>query len=765
MGEKVFYNTCPAAGCHQYCATKVWVKDGKIFKIESADYPEEPDARMVCLRGLSSLRFVYHPDRLKYPMKRAGQRGEGKWQRITWDEAFDTIAGKLLEIKEKYGAHAVKVISGGSSSVGLINGLLIGIRFANTWGAGGAFEAKGYFSDGGAPAASLLILGVSGQTHDDRDFLNSMMLILWGLNAAVTNYLEMKSVLDARDKGVKLVVIGPVFDPTAAKADLWVALRAGTDAALALAMINTIIKQGLHNKDYIAKYTVGPFLVGEHTKLFLREDGKHLVWDEKTGKAMPCDAASSPALLGNFTVKGSRCQTAFQLLKERAAQYPSEKASEITGVPAETITKLAVEYATSKPSAIKMGYGMTRSLHSNQGCRAIITLAAITGNIGISGGGASSPLEATPVTLNNNAVISPPGAPGSKTIPGSRSATRGWIAIREGKPYPIKALLCAYNNNLISYGNINGYLEIFSKMDLITVADVFMTRTAKYADIVLPEATIFERDDVAISHNHVLRMEKAIEPLYESRPAWEIWSELARRVGLGEYFQHTAQDYIKMLLESKNPSLAGITAERLEKEKIVRAKVPFIPEIPFGDKRFPTPSGRIEFYQEKWLEFGEELPLHKEPLESPRTSPLAQRYPLSLLTIKSRITTQTILANIDWLEKLEKVEPKAILDINPQDAQKRGIKDGDMVAVFNDRGKVKLKAMLNQSVPPGTVNTYHGSWPEHFAEGHYNDLLYRVDDLTAINPSLEIEPIVSDSKAAANYNSYDCLVEVKKDRG
>ena len=160
MEEKVFYNTCPAAGCHQFCALKVWVRDGKISKVESADYPEEPDARCICLRGLSSIRLVYHPDRLRYPLRRVGDRGGGKWERITWDEAFDTIASKLLEIKGKYGSQSLKVISGGSSSVGLLMGRLLGRRFSNVWGAGGVFESTGWLADGGMPAASLLILGM-----------------------------------------------------------------------------------------------------------------------------------------------------------------------------------------------------------------------------------------------------------------------------------------------------------------------------------------------------------------------------------------------------------------------------------------------------------------------------------------------------------------------------------------------------------------------------------------------------------------------------
>ncbi|MDP2645697.1 MAG: molybdopterin-dependent oxidoreductase [Desulfobacterales bacterium] len=758
MAEKVFFNGCPAAGCHQNCALKVRVRDGKIFKIESAEYPGEPTARVACLKGLASMRLVYHPDRLKFPLKRAGKRGEGKWTRISWDEAFDSIAGKLLKIKEIYGPQAVMVKEGGSSSVGTLMGRALGRRFASAWGAGGSFDTKGHFSDGGVPAASLMIFGTSGQSHDVQDYVHSKMLILWGGNPAETSFRQMKYFLDARDAGAKLVVIGPLFDATAAKADQWVPIRSGTDAALALGMMNVMITRGLFDKDYVAQHTVGPFLVRADDKHFMRRDGKYAVWDEKTGQPGNHDAVSNPALYGDFTIEGVRCKPAFELLAQRAAQYPPDKSAGITGVPPETIIKLAKEYATSKPAAIKMFHGMARTIHGSMGCRAIMVMAAMAGNIGIHGGGASTPMTPS-LPLNAKAVGSPPGAPGKRGMPGSKSAFRGWAMVRDENPYPVKALLGAYRNEMQSYGSMAGYQDIYSRMELVSVSDIFMTRTAQNADIVLPEASIFERDDIMVSHNHVLRMEKAIEPLYECKSALDIWSGIARRVGLAKYFDHSLEDYMRMLLDTRHPSLAGITLERLEQEKLVRADVPLVRDVPFADQKFPAPSGRIELYQERLLAFGEELPLHKEPLESPRSSPLAQKYPLSFFSVKGRTTTQSVLANIDWMQE---VEDKALLDMNPVDADARGIKDDDPVVVFNDRGKAKLKARLNQTVPPGAVNTDHGPWPEHFLAGHYNDLLHRVDDLNNINPAMEIEPVVSDTRGACHQIVYDCLVEVAK---
>ena len=361
--------------------------------------------------------------------------------------------------------------------------------------------------------------------------------------------------------------------------------------------------------------------------------------------------------------------------------------------------------------------------------------------------------------MDEQSVANPPGAPGVQLLPGTPSSIRGWAAIREGKPYPIKVFFNAYRNDLQCDGHLEGYREIFAQMELVVVSDIFMTRTARYADIVLPDATIYERDDIAVNGDYLQLLEKAIEPLHEARTALDVWSELAKRVGLGAYFRHTPQDYMRMLLASGHPSVDGITFERLEEEKIVRGNLPSPPETPFARGIFPTPSGRIEFYNESLVEFGEELPFHRETLESPRRSPLAGRYPLIFLSAKVRATMHSIMANVDWMQEVSE-EPR--LHINPADAQKRAVADGDWVVAFNDRGRVKLKARLSEAVPPGTVNVPHGWWPERFAEGHYSDLLHRIDDLTTIDPVLESGGVVGDSRACSGLIHFDCLAEVVK---
>lgn len=755
---KLFYNTCPAAGCHQLCALKVHVDRSRIVKVESADYPGDPQARSVCLKGLAAPRLVYHPDRLKYPLKRVGERGAGKWRKISWDEALDEIAAKLIDVRKRYGPQSVKIMAASSSHVGLLMGRLMAARFANVWGAGGAFEARSHWlADMRVPAASLLTLGDSGQTHRPRDVVHSKLILLWGGNPAETHFPNMRFLLDAKDLGAKLVVIGPLFDATAAKADRWVAIRPATDAALAMAMIQVIIEEGLFDRRYVMRHTVAPFLVSEKDGRFLRQQGQYAVWDGAVQGIRPIDEAASPDLLGIFETGAGRCKTAFQRLAEKAASYTPELSAEITGVPAEEIRMLARQYAAARPATIRMYYGVSRTLNSTLSCRAMITLAALTGNIGVAGGGAPVPQVFSPIVLDEQAVACPSGAPGVKTLPGTPSSIRGWAAIREGKPCPVKVFFNAYRNDLQCDGHLDGYREIFAAMELVVVSDLFLTRTARYADIVLPDATIYERDDLAVNGDYVQLLEKAIEPLGEARTALEMWSGLAERVGLGEWFRRTPEDYMKMLLASGHPSLEGITFERLAAEKIVRGNLPSPPEIPFSRGIFPTASGRIEIYCESLAAFGEELPFHRETLESPRCSPLAGRYPLIFLSAKVRATMHSIMANVDWMQE---VSEEPMLLINPADAGPRSIAEGDWVVAFNDRGKVKLRARLSEAVPKGTVNVPHGWWPERFAEGHYSDLLHRIDDLTAIDPVLESGVVVNDSRACSGLIHFDCLVEV-----
>ncbi len=764
-GERITYNICPMAGCHEYCIIKVHTRDNQVVKVESADTPLDPHWRCICLKGLASLKLLYSPERLRYPLKRTGQRGEGKWKRISWDEALDFIASKMLGIREKHGARSIRIIAGGSSSVGTIQ-RTSGLRFANLWGSS-TFEGKGYSSDGGNPASSLFVLGESKQGHSSWDSINSKMMVLWSYNAAETKFRTMRGFIEAIARGVKTFAVGPVFDATVSKADSFIPVRAGTDAALALAMINVIIEKKLYDEEFIRKHTVGPFLVNPRTGRFLRESdvrakgdpGKYMVWDPVNDK--PADSGSNveSALLGKYAVADMLCATSFQLLVERAREYPLRKATEITNVPAETIEKFAVEYATSKPASIYLSDGLAYTKFGDLGSRAIVILAALCGNIGVKGGGITTSIRGLESPFNTRKATMPAGAPGQAEIPGSKNSARGWTSVREGTPYPIKGLLIVNQNTFTSYGNASSYIEMIKNMDLVAVSEIQRTWTTDYADIVLPDATVFEREDITRSGPYIVYQARAIDPLPEARCTFDLWKGLARRVGLGEHFDMSPEDFLRVLLDSKNPMLEGINLETLKKDGMMRMKNPPDLSSHFLDKKFPTPTGRAEIYVEDLVSYGDALPAYKENLEDPRSSILASKYPLTFLTKKNRRFTGTQSAHIGWLNEIEK-EPA--LQINPADAGKRNISSSDRVRAFNDRGSVELKALVTEAVQPGMVNIHHGWARDQFFSGHYNLLTRPVDDVDSINPSLEHPKVVSDSAASGHLIYFDVLCEVER---
>jgi len=731
--EKLVRTVCHT-GCGMGCALLAHVKDGVLTKIEPADFPE-PKYRHICARGLASMKLVYHPDRLKYPLKRVGERGEGKWQRISWDEALETIATRLKETRERYGSRSLMWATSGTGGLDMAY-----ISFAGC--CEGTFASLVGFGDAAGPCGDTASFGALWGEGYLVNFEKPGLCVLWGSNPAETQPFGIRMIRDARERGARVVAIDPRFTASAAKADEYIPIRPGTDAALALGMIHVILEQDLHDRSFIIDNTVGPFLVNSQTGLFLRErdvvpssSEKYMVWDTAADEARPYDAPGVvPALTGVYRVGSVECRPSFQLLVDLAARYPPEKASEVTEVPPDTIRSLALDYAQRRPVACYRGMGMQRTFHGDLAFRAINTLAAITGNLQPVAPGAF----VYELVLNLHGVIS------CNFLP----ILKAYDAIAKGNPYPIKALWIAKHNMVNQLPDASLVTrELFPNLEFIVVADLFMNASAQYADIVLPACTFFEQSDLLAptigvpgGPNYFQLQNKAIEPLYDCKPDPEILKELARKMGLGDYFEKSAEEFIELLLSSGYPAEAGITLEKLKQGPVAaeRSNVP----------AFLTPSGRMEFYCESLLEVGQELPCYLEPLESART-PLAQRYPLTFLSTHTRYRTHSTFANVTWLTDLD---PEPVLEINPVDAEARGTKDGDLVCAFNDRGRMRLKAKVHQGIRPGTVNANQGWWPEHFLEGSHQDLTHGV-----INPAQELvyEP---------NSALYDVLVEVEKVR-
>jgi molybdopterin-containing oxidoreductase family molybdopterin binding subunit len=720
------------------CRTTIFahVRDGVLVKVEPADFPDS-DYRYICGRGLCTPRLVYHPDRLKYPLKRIGERGEGKWQRISWDEALDTIAHKYEEIQGKYGRESLAWATWAMGAQSALSPIYL--RFANA--CEGTFIMMIGPGDSAGPCGDVTSYGNSRGQLITIDFDNPELVVLWGDNATVTEPWSWARIRRDKEKGTKVVVIDPLFTPTASKADQWLSIRPGTDTALALGMMNVIINRGLQDEPFIHKNTVAPLLVRCDNGMFIRakdigtgkSTDEFLVFDINNNRAEIPDVPGVVASLrGTYNVNGIECKPAFQLLVEMVERYSPEKVSEITGASPDIIERLALEYATKKPVASYTGWGVQRTFHGDLAWRAITTLAAITGNISLNG--------VREFMLNRAGFTEVEGKAG-KRIP----LLQMYEAIMTGKPHPIKALWIAKHNFVNQGPNMNKVLkELLPRLEFVVTADMFMNASAQYSDIVLPACTQFEFTDLIVPqphcHTYMLLQQKVIEPLYESKPDLDILTELAKRMGLGEFFEKDAEGYIEQLLDSGHPSMQGSTLERLKKGP-----------IPLPEHRIPafnTPSGRFEFYSEKLKKFGQELPVYIEPLESAR-KPLAKKYPLTLLTTHSRFRAHSQFANIPWLKELD---PEPLVEMNPADAKKRGIKDRDIARVFNDRGYVKLKAKVHEGIMPGIVNIPQGWEPVSYIEGHHQTLTHDVINEAQL------------SVFVPNPAYYDILVEVEKNK-
>jgi len=681
---------------HSQCGMRISVKEGKVIEVRG--YPTDPESKgELTLRGKHMKEILYAPDRLKYPMKRAGEKGEGKWKRISWDEALTTIANRLNEIKRKYGPEAIDFHHGHYHSGDILGPYLA--RLANLIGTPNVSN----------PSYVCHMPRVFLQFNYDfgilapPDVAHTSCIILWGGNPEATNKPQEIAIKEARERGAKIVVIDPRAISYAEGADIHAQLRPGTDGALALGMLNVIIKEGLYDREFVEKWTIG-----------------------------------------------------FERLEKHVEDYPPEKVEEITWVPAEKIREMARMYATTKPGCISPRNALDQ--HTNASCaiRAIDILMAITGNLDLKGG------NVTPVPLMlgledlklyeklpSEALEKKIGADKclyskiSKTWPSAHTPSL-WDAIIHSKPYPIKAMFVMAANPALICANSNVVQEALRKLELLVVADIFMTPTAELADIVLPACTFLEWTRFATYDAHcdhewnapsrIVFSPKVVEPLWESWSDWKIICELGRKMGYGEYFpwktEEEAIDY--------NLRPLGISCEELRDNpegiiipvpsilykkfggffgKIIR---PILKVAMFRDypemyrtyegfmKGFNTPSKKVELYSEKLKELGyDPLPAFREPAESPVSRPdLAREYPLILIAgSKLEAYTHSMMRNIP---KLREQAPENLLKINPRTAANLNIEDGNVVAVSSPRGSIRCAAKVTDRIDPRVVHLYHG---------------------------------------------------------
>ena len=684
--EKVVYCT-HSSHCGGACLLKVYVKDGVVTRIETDD-GEDPQFR-ACVRGRAYRQRMYAPDRILHPMKRIGERGAGEFERISWDEALETVARELKRVRDTYGPAAILFKwSGGDTSV--LHNSMCHYRALNM--IGGCSEVWGTFSFDGGLFAELATYGTvdTGNTRDD--FLNSRLIIMWGWNPSVTiqNTNTAWYLAQAKEAGVRIISIDPRYtESNATFSDQWIPIIPGTDAAMLIAMAHVIIKENLQDQRFLDTCTVG-FGQFKHYVLGL-EDGipKTPAWAEA-----------------------------------------------ITGVPAATIEGLAREYAVTKPAALIAGIGPGRTAYGEQYHRAAMVLAAMTGNVGIHGGssgGRSWPTAGPTAYFSLGRGMRPPRNPVEANAPPRKNALpssgvamrRGQVntakmsdAILKGKaggyPADYKLLYLVDTDYPNQYLNVNKAIQALKKLEFVVVFEQFMTPGARFADVLLPTGTSLEKNDIALdgATGFYGYMNKAVDPPGEAKTHLQISIELAAKLGITDFNDKTEDEWLREIVKGSKDVTEYDTFKKdgIYKLRMSEPFVAFKAQIddPVNNP-FPTPSGKIEICSQRLADMNDPeippVPKYIETWES-RNDMLARKYPLQLVTTHIMRRAHSQYENLPWLCELQ---PQAV-SMNVSDARARSIKDGDMVRVFNSRGEMVILVKVTERIMPGVVDIPQGAW-------------------------------------------------------
>lgn len=717
----------PTAGtnnCGGRCVIKAHVKDNAIIKISTDSEPDNTNTPQVraCVRGRGYRKTYLSPDRLKYPMKRVGKRGEGKFTRITWDEATDIIAKEIKRIGKEYGP-ASRYVNYAWGYNAKIHAMDLAKRLLNL--DGGYLESYNTYSTACTNYATPYTYGTASTGNTQEDWLNSKLLILWGFNPAETIHgsLTLYYLQKAKEKGAKIIVVDPRYTDTAVGfADEWIPLLPTTDNALMDAMAYVMITENLHNQEFLDKYCLG-------------FDEEHMP------EGIPENQSYKSYILG---------------LSDGIPKTP-EWAEKICKVPANRIRKLAREYATIKPAALIQGWGPQRHAYGEQPVRGATVLACMTGNVGISGGWASGAgyagrqkIPAVPMGTNPQKASIPVFLWTDAIVRGKEMGAQDGVKGVKKLPSNIKLILNLAGNCLINqHADINKTIKILedeSLVEFIVVSDIFMTSSAKFADILLPGNSFLERNNISTPWgygDYVVYANKVIENLYECRSEYDWLVDVAEKMGLKEEFTEgklTEEDWCKWIvagIQENHPEFPSY--EEFKKRGIYKWTYDE-PYVAFKDQiedpennPFPTPSGKIEIFSKRLYDMNqpEEIPAVPKYIsswEGPE-DPLIKKYPLQCIGWHYKRRCHSIHDNNPWLEEVARQE----MWMNPIDAKDRGIEDGEKVKVFNDRGTTYIPVKITSRIVPGVVAIPQGAWYTPNEKGE--DIRGSINILTSQRPT------------------------------
>ncbi|OPY62107.1 MAG: Acetylene hydratase [Syntrophorhabdaceae bacterium PtaU1.Bin034] len=647
-GTKTDFTGC--ALCYHSCGMEVTIKDGKAVDVRGQESHPLNKGKL-CPKGQAAIEHLYHPDRLKYPLKRV----DGEWKRISWDQAYSEIAAKLGELREKYGPSVVAFFCG---SIGVENVEMISLthRFKAALGSPNFFSVESICYRMRIRARQITF----GKYPVEE--MDSNLYLLWGHNPAASDFPLALAMEENMKKGARVIVIDPRKISIADRAEMYLAIRPGTDGALALALMNVIINENLYDKDFVEKWTYG-----------------------------------------------------FDKLVPHVQQYTPEWAEKITSIKADDIRILARRFATTRGASIFHGTcTQDQCANGSQTDRAMAILQVLTGNINVPGGWVISPrLRLADVSLPF------PGKPlGAEEYPlfyelwGRTSPYAVMNMVPESVPDKLRAFIVAGGNPLVTMPDSNALKEAFRKLDLVVVYEQFMTETAEFAHYVLPAANQFEFWGLAYNYNvcHCLPYLMLRKPMlgqyYECKSIREVYTELAERLGFGDKFPWKSDD--ELVAHEVAPSGVDFKTLMENPEGVYYQPV----DYSLRERSFATPTGKIEIYSEAFAQVGfDPLPTYREPDKSPqgtRWADLGEKYPLVLSTgTRDFFFNGSMLHNIKSLQAWSPF-PKA--EIGPNTAAAYGIHHEDDVIVETDRGQVKMKASVDKRIMEGVVLVPHG-WP------------------------------------------------------
>lgn len=670
--------------CHPRCGTLLHLEDGRVVKVTGD--PDHPVTRgAICERGRLMPEHIYHPGRLNHPLKRVGGKGEGRWQRLTWDQALDEVAGQLADLRDRYGAETLAFTHGTKRTYHWD-----GRRFFNLFGSPNTCGVNNICM---CPSYATEYATYGGMGW--ADVMAAQCVVVWGKGPANSDPVGLHAhLVRAKKRGARLIVIDPRRIKEVDMADLWLQIRPGTDVALMLGWIRLIIQEGLYDRDFVARWTVG-----------------------------------------------------FEDLKRSADPYTPEKVSEITMIPADLVRESARMYATTRPAAIPFGYGLDKQgINATQCARGRAILRAITGNLEVPGGDLFSKAGDVGKVLDEDALEMNEALPAGqrakqlygrhpffgfpgweKTREANRKLPAGYVgppladrvclanaptvfdAAITGQPYPITAMITLANNPLLAFPNTRRVFEALMALRLYVVMDYYLTPSASLADYVFPASTTVEQPELWLSNAFCMACPKGIEPLHERRSSFDFYRGLGVRLGQGEYWpwETVEQVYDQCLAP------VGLTFKQLVDQYGFFGKREYRRYEQFG---FGTPSGKVELRSSVFEDLGlEPLPVYREPKWSPRSDPdLAREYPLILIT-GSRFMPM-YHSEQRQIETARAKVPDPLVTLHPRTAQELGLTEGGWVQVATPQAAIRVKLALSDAVHPQMADLQHGWWfPERDA--------------------------------------------------